>query len=327
MFLKAPEFWYKKDTKIEKCLQPIAALYNLINSIGIKTGIKNSVLPIIYVNQIVIGDALCIPAMHMLFKILSKNGFVPSLLANGRGGYLTNVLRVDNKMHTYTQVGNDALLLSEYGETWIGKNNSAVTDAIVLSGANVVVTNKLFGKMTTPSIRFLLVNGMHGFGNEQVFPAGPLREHVRDAVNFCDAVIVVGKEYASIKHHIDSKPCFYVEESYTCSDALEDKNIVAFCSTWQPDTFKHVINSLSLNVIDFIQFSENHKYTITEIKKLINGASRSKAELLTTKRDYVKIHNVFKQHVKFVDTEFLPVGNSMDDFVTKKLSMDGWSRG
>jgi tetraacyldisaccharide 4'-kinase len=87
--------------------------------------------------------------------------------------------------------------------------------------------------------------------------------------------------------------------------------VIGFCGIGYPSKFKKTLLSCGFDIVDFVVFGDHHSYTITEIQRLIKAAKESGAQLVTTKKDFVKIPEVFAEHVKVINIELQP---DSDDF-------------
>ena len=322
MFFRSPKFWYDKNSKISHYLRPVSFLYEwACNAFSAKAVASSSKIPVICVGNVVIGGAGKTPTAIMLYKMLANSGFSPNIIASGYGGYLKNVVRVDSSLHTHMQVGDEAILLANVGTTWIGKNRMAAVNAAASSGAKVVIMDDGFqNKQITPALNILVVDSVQGFGNGMVFPAGPLREPIKAALSRADLVIIVGDKNEVIEKIVSSRPFFYVSSKATCADDILNSKVIAFCGIGYPDKFKKTLNDLNLNVVDFLAFADHHRYTIAEMRKLLNMADMQNAKLLTTTKDYVKIYNVFKNSVAVIDIELVPSNDEFERTIIDKIS-------
>ncbi len=80
------------------------------------------------------------------------------------------------------------------------------------------------------------------------------------------------------------------------------QKLVAFCSSANPESFFSVLEGASKS-IEKISFFENHSYEKDELEKLLNLAKNKKAILVTTREDWNKIPQQYKNNIKFLDIE------------------------
>ena len=85
------------------------------------------------------------------------------------------------------------LLLAAAAPTWIGADRAASARAAIAAGAQVLVMDDgLQNAGLHKDLSLLVVDGVSGFGNGRVLPAGPLREPVAAAAARCQAVVLIG---------------------------------------------------------------------------------------------------------------------------------------
>ena len=324
-FLKSPKFWKEKDSKISCALSPIAKLYGFITSVKVNrvTPEKSSV-PVVCVGNVVLGGSGKTPTVELVCNILKNNSYIPHILTGGYGGYLKNVVKVDRSMHSYLQVGDEALLSASVAPTWVGKNRIKSAKAAVLSGANILVMDDGFqNNSLDKDFKILVVDSKQGFGNEYLFPAGPLRETVESGIKKSDVVLIVGEKNSDIEHRIkqfnSNIPIFYAKLEVVEQAAVANNRVIGFCGLGYPDKFKKTLVDCGYEVVDFIEFSDHHPYTITEIQKLIKASKAVNATLITTKKDFVKIPDVFKSEVSVVGIKLSLLDSEFETLLLEKL--------
>lgn len=315
--LRSPKFWSEKDSAIVKILKPISRLYSFISSTRLNNVTpEKAAVPVICVGNVVLGGAGKTPTVELVCEILKEGGFIPHILTAGYGGYLKNVVRVDANLHSYLQVGDEALLSATVAPTWVGKNRVNSGKAAILAGANILVMDDGFqNNSIEKDFKILVVDSCQEFGNEHLFPAGPLRESIESGVKKSDVVLIIGEKNENLENKIkqfrSSIPISYAKMEVVSSIEVDNNKVVGFCGLGYPDKFKKTLINCGYEIMDFIAFSDHHPYTITEIQKLIKGAANVGATLVTTMKDYVKIPEVFKKDMSVISIK-LKLEN--DDF-------------
>lgn len=145
----------------------------------------------------------------------------------------------------------------------------------------------------------ILIDSEMGFGNENLLPAGPLREGL-EAFDRIDKLIVVSKntehiraeKYAKIMGKKLKKESFvcYSEPDYAYNilnpeeKLSQNEKIVAFCAIGQPQQFYNFLKNY--NVIKTINFDDHHIYTQPDIENLRQYGITT---LITTEKDATKL--------------------------------------
>ena len=322
-FLRAPKFWDTEDSALVKILDPIAKLFSFISNVRLNsvTPVKADV-PVVCVGNVVLGGAGKTPTVELVCNLWRERLHSPHILTVGYGGYLNNVVRVDPKLHSYLQVGDEALLSAVVAPTWIGRNRVNSGKAAVSCGADVLVMDDGFqNNSLEKDLKILVVDSKQAFGNGHLFPAGALRETPVTGIKKSDIVLIIGDKNEKLEDEIKtikpSIPIFRAKLDIISPVAVENNRVVGFCGLGYPLKFKKTLLDCGYDLVDFVSFSDHHPYTITEIQKLITGAKSVDATLITTQKDFVKIPAVFKNEISVINIKLVPEN---DDFRQKILA-------
>lgn len=145
----------------------------------------------------------------------------------------------------------------------------------------------------------VLIDSEMGFGNENLLPAGPLREGL-EAFNRIDKLVVVSKnidhtraeKYAKImskKLKKETLVCYtepdYFYNIFNPEEKLaNDGKILAFSAIGQPQQFYKFLKDY--NVVKTVDFDDHHNYTQADIEKLLKLEVKT---LVTTEKDASKL--------------------------------------
>jgi tetraacyldisaccharide 4'-kinase len=162
---------------------------------------------------------------------------------------------------------------------------------------------------------------MQGFGNQQVFPAGPLREPIEIGIKKADIIIFVGDE---IKKLPIKENQLHFRAKIKCVGKVYPKPVVAFAGLGYPDKFKRTLETSGYMVEEFIPFADHHPYTIPEIQKLLKIAAQHKARLITTSKDHLRIPYKYRGEIDVLPVVLrfsnpLQIQHILGEFVEKKL--------
>lgn len=150
-------------------------------------------------------------------------------------------------------------------------------------------------------LNIVLIDSEMGFGNENILPAGPLREGF-EAFNRIDKLVVVSKstdhtraqKYAKImgkKLKKQTTVCYtepeYAYDINNAENRLDaDEKIVAFCAIGQPQQFYKFLN----NTVETVDFDDHHSYSQNDADELVRiCACNNVKTLVTTEKDAVKL--------------------------------------
>ncbi|MDP2194244.1 MAG: tetraacyldisaccharide 4'-kinase, partial [Alphaproteobacteria bacterium] len=193
MILKSPKFWQKK-TPVTYLLLPIAWLYIWVSRLRrSRTRSVKLSRPVVCVGNLVMGGAGKTPTVIALVQILKEMGHNPHILSRGYGAAVKGIKKVDPERHHYLQVGDEPLLLSQFAPTWVCPNRIRAGKEAIKDGATVLIMDDGFqNKAIEKDLNLLVVDSIQGFGNREVFPAGPLREPIAAGLNRADAIFFIG---------------------------------------------------------------------------------------------------------------------------------------
>ncbi|MBY0462628.1 MAG: tetraacyldisaccharide 4'-kinase [Alphaproteobacteria bacterium] len=294
--LKNPQFW-NHTFGISQALRPISWLYHQASTWreGRITPIKVEI-PVICVGNIVMGGAGKTPTVMALVEILKSIGHAPHILSRGYGGYLKDTVLVDPAEHSYLQVGDEPLLLAQIAPTWIGSDRIASARAAKKAGATIIVMDD---GLQNPSLfkdfSLIVIDAIQGFGNQLVFPAGPLREPIQKGLKRAHAVVVIGKGNPfklTVKGQFGAR--------LTCSGPQTLEPVVAFAGIGYPEKFRHSLEQNNYIVREFIAFADHHPYTITDIQRLLKIAEHHESKLITTSKDLLRIPFDYRSRVNIL---------------------------
>lgn len=182
-------------------------------------------------------------------------------------------------------------------------------------------------------IDIVMFDGKLLFGNGQIFPQGPLREPL-ESLKRADVLILKDGQAENIprlKDLILDKPIlnFYLDEFEIINmnrekiniDKLKNKKIVSFCGIGNPESFRHIVTNLGLQVVDFIIFNDHVKYSEKELEKILK---HNADYYITTEKDFVKLDKIWENSDKLVilipkyqlDKDFLEVLNEKKNCIS-----------
>ncbi len=286
--MREPWFWREDGVAAKAAaiaFAPASWLYDLGQRLRAAMSRPQSAgAPVICVGNATLGGVGKTPFALTLQKLLAERGVSAHFQSRGHGGSLTGPVMVHDR-HTAIEVGDEALLLARAAPTWVAKNRLAGARAAA-DGADVVIMDDGF---QNPTIRkdfsVLLVDAADPAGNNQVFPAGPLREPMARAVSRADAIALIGEG----EPRIDAQGLPVYRASTAVAPTIPPQKVVAFCGIGRPARFFASLEANGFTLVERIAFPDHHPFTPAEFGALAAKARKAGAALIATEKDLVRL--------------------------------------
>ena len=179
-------------------------------------------------------------------------------------------------------------------------------------GATVILMDDGFqNPAIVKDASLIVIDGVRGLGNGQVFPAGPLRAPLRPQLARTDALIIVGNgsaaETVAAEIGAQGKPVLsaHLKPDEAQVAQLRGKRVLAFAGIGDPTRFFNTLRTSGIEVAGQRAFADHHAYSQAEIESLIAEAKRDALTLVTTEKDLARLRDWSQQIVPFpVTLEF-----------------------
>lgn len=296
--LSYPDFWQNK-TSISYLLWPLSQIYRSLGFVR-KILAKPIRFPakVICVGNITVGGTGKTQVAIWLAKLYQARNINFVIITKAYGSNLNKATLV-NRLHTPIEVGDESVILREYGTVIATKNIKQAADIIrQLKPEVIIVDDGMQNPNFIKDFTILVVDQTRMFGNEFLLPAGPLRQYVEEGLNAADAIISIGN-----KLNISTdKPTFNANIKATKIPDKE-KNYFAFSGIGNPQRFLDTLQECGLKICGYRNFPDHNNYTAEDWRYLNEEAVKNHAELITTKKDYVKVKHYMD--VLFLDVELI----------------------
>ncbi|MBP3820225.1 tetraacyldisaccharide 4'-kinase [bacterium] len=267
---------------------------------------------VISVGNMTTGGVGKTPVVSEIAKYLIAHGKKTAIISRGYGGKLNNKnvnMISDGKTLFFDaqDAGDEPYWLAlntPNAYVFTCKNRYlASKNAVEKFGAEVIILDDGFQhRKLHRDLDLVLMDSVKGFGNENLLPAGPLREGA-EAIDRIDKLIVVSK---SLKHETANKVarimakrlklktmvCFdepdYVYNIKTGQRLMEGVDAVAMCAIGQPQQFYDFLKDF--NITKTITFDDHHQYVPTDIIDITGN-------IITTEKDAVKLERFDRDNI------------------------------
>jgi tetraacyldisaccharide 4'-kinase len=307
--------WSKTWSKIGPLnilLWPLSFIYRIgvYNHLSMIRPIKIDDIEVICVGNAVAGGAGKTPLAIYLAKLLQEYKVPVALLSAGYKGKKTassKSFKVDPKVHTYEDFGDEALLLAEAAPTYVAPNRYLSATQAKEEGINfMIMDDGLQNRTLMQHLRLLTVNGSYGFGNGLIMPAGPLREALDYTVKRAHAVCLIGKPNPKLAKQLLSlnKPIIRFSVVVSNQEEITESKYVLLCGIANPERFQRQVKEMGKEVTRLFSFPDHHAFTSVELERVYSYAASVKQKVLTTAKDLTRIPKEYHPHTHVVKIEY-----------------------
>lgn len=297
--MRPPEFW-NADAKgrdaahtLRALLTPLSWAYAWAGAYRQRsTRPRHAPVPVICVGNFTVGGAGKTPVTRAL---RAKLGAHVHTLSRGYGGKLPGPLRVTTDMAA-AEVGDEPLLHAADGPAWIARDRVAGAMAAAQAGARAIIMDDGFQNPTlAKDLAIVVVDTGFGVGNGQVFPAGPLRERLDEALKRADAIVLMGDGPSPEFLGAFQRPL--LRARLQASAATPKGKLLAFAGLARPEKFFDTLLALGADVCDCAPYSDHHLYSEEDMQFLSRMAADNNAALITTEKDAVRLAPAWRARV------------------------------
>src|SRR5690606_7791181 len=89
------------------------------------------------------------------------------------------------------------------------------------------------------------------------------------------------------------------------AERLRGQKVVGFCGLAFPEKFEATLRNLGARIVQFSAFADHEPYKYDMLLPLAQIASKEKAYMVTTRKDFVRLPRAFKDKVVVVDIELV----------------------
>ena len=158
------------------------------------------------------------------------------------------------------------------------------------------------------------------FGNGLCLPAGPLRAPLAAQAPYVDALVVIGSEAPRDPRMVaPGRPLFAgrLQVNAEAAAKLVGRSVLAFAGIARPEKFFASLEAIGARVAVRRIFPDHHRFSPSEMKKIVAEAERRDLIAVTTEKDRVRIPYNYAEGILT-----LPVSLGFDDAraVAKRLN-------
>ena len=319
--------WYR-ITPLHLILFPLSLIFRLVAAVRremYRNGFLAThqlLLPVIVIGNISVGGTGKTPLTLALAQQLVELGWHPLIISRGYGRIIARPqeVRLDS---TCIQVGDEPLLMAQRNicPVWVGADRVATARAAlqVHPLCEVVLCDDgLQHYRLQRDVEIAVIDGVRGFGNGLMLPAGPLREPI-SRLQTVDAVVVNSGEAVVGQYAMRlSGKIFYNLLDTTRKAAPADfhkRDIHAVAGIGNPQRYFQHLESLGIAFTPHA-FPDHHPYTASDL------AFADCDAILLTEKDAVKCATFAdaRYWVLRVDAQ---IDSALIDHILRKIDSHG----
>jgi len=301
MNLKKPKFWdYKKPNIYSYLLIPIAKFLQLISNLKKKSNPKKFKIKTICIGNIYLGGTGKTSLAIKINKILNEKNIKSCFIKK-----------------KYSNQNDEQKLLNNYGKLFVALNRAdAIKQAEKENYDVAILDDGLQDKSIVYDLSFVCFNNLNWIGNGMTIPAGPLREDINN-LQYYNNIFLNGnlenleklkKEIYKINPNLNIYLGKY--EPLNLNEFEIEKNYFLFSGIGNHQTLVSMLKNNGLKIIKDIEFPDHYEYTKTDISNILIEAKNLECQIITTEKDYFRLHNnnlhkfkIIKSELKIIDED------------------------
>ncbi|WP_416897590.1 MAG: tetraacyldisaccharide 4'-kinase [Minwuia sp.] len=304
--MRAPGFWRRGGARLPGLLlSPLGWVWQTgaaLKRMGVRP--RTAPRPVVCVGNLTAGGAGKTPTVMLIASWFRDRGVTPGVLLRGYGGSLSGSMPVpvDPATHTAAEVGDEALLHSRLAPTVICTARVAGAEALAAHCDVILMDDGHQNFALIKDLSIVVADAVDGFGNGRILPAGPLRESIAAGLGRANALIAIGDGMPDPRIKRASLPVLR-GRLVPSDDAerLSGRRVLGFSGIGRPQKFRDTLEQLGAEITGFEAFADHHPYTAAEVDRLKQAAAHSRAELVTTAKDAVRLTPDMRDGVGVVD--------------------------
>jgi tetraacyldisaccharide 4'-kinase len=228
-------------------------------------------LPVIVIGNISVGGTGKTPLTLALAQQLMELGWHPLIISRGYGRSISSPQEV-GLSSTSSQVGDEPVLMAQRNicPVWVGANRVATAREALQRYplCDVVLCDDgLQHYRLQRDVEIAVIDGVRGFGNGLMLPAGPLREPI-SRLHTVDAVVVNGGDTGTgqFQMHLSGDIFYNLLDSNKKISAnyFNGQAIHAIAGIGNPQRYFQHLKSLGLSFTPHA-FPDHHPYTASDL--------------------------------------------------------------
>ncbi len=271
-------------------------------------------IPVISIGNITMGGTGKTPCVLHLAAALRKRGWKPGILTRGYGrtSLEPRLLLAAGAKASAERTGDEPQLFLRSGLAPVGIGAGRFATGTLLArefGVNVALLDDgLQHRKLARDVDIVLIDALNPLGGGRVFPLGRLREPLTALARASIFLITRSDQSdlpasieAPLRSHNPQAPIFRARleprawvncrtgERHSLHEPPFER-AAAFCGVGNPQSFRRMLESLGVPLVDWHEFGDHHRYRPHEMKRIrAHALAKAASALVTTAKDAVKL--------------------------------------
>lgn len=296
--LITPKFWYK-NTFVSYILLPLSFVFVILSKLRAAWQ-KPFTIPdkfVICVGNATIGGTGKTPTVIAIAEAIKPNHSV-CILTKGYGRKTKGFFKIEER-HTSEETGDEPQILQKSTTVYLYSNINDIKKNYRKINENVIIMDDGMQNSIVKNFVVMII-GRRGFGNGMIFPAGPLREKIIDALKKASAILYTSS-FRTDK--ITEVKTYGIQQKFY-TNANTQERYIAFSGLGDNQKFLLSLKAQGFNILHFFEFKDHHLYTAQDMEKITNIAKELQCKIVTTEKDFVKIPSDMQTGISVLHVEY-----------------------
>lgn len=292
MLTKAPAFWWIENHPASIILAPLSWLYGAIAGRRmVKAAGARADVPVICVGNFTVGGTGKTPVSEALARAATAAGRKPGFVLRGYGAPVETATLVDRSRHTYRDVGDEALMLSQTAMVAVSPERADAAKLLEREGVDfIIMDDGLQSGKLKPDFAIAVVDGERGFGNSRCLPAGPLRAPLSKQFSKIDMLLINGSggDEAKAKAHAAGVTVVTaLSEPDAEASVLAGRDVFAYAGIGHPQKFFATLEQVGARPVKTMPLADHQPISADLARTLLDAAGALLP--VTTAKDYARL--------------------------------------